>query len=227
MSLDPARNKCWTLWASLTKWRNSPQVASVSCITASSVWFSKTTNSYRDQGFRESLEGICELTPRRRLDVSRAPVGSHGFGNRVNVKSAHHYSPRGKGTECPLGRVRRPAFGVRPARRSGRARRVAPKESGDTLPQSKKRCAPASIFVVDKAEGRVCPCVLCRSAIHYSHSEVRLCLLFGVNDEVLARSWLNRNLATTRPSSLEVLHRHAPCCVDGCRSSDRNRTPSS
>ena len=28
-------------------------------------------------------------------------------------------------------------------------------------------------------------CVLCRSAIHYSHAEVGLCLLFIVNDEVL------------------------------------------
>ena len=32
---------------------------------------------------------------------------------------------------------------------------------------------------------RIIGCVLCRSAIHYSHSEVRLCLLFIVNDEVL------------------------------------------
>src|SRR6187399_471257 len=38
---------------------------------------------------------------------------------------------------------------------------------------------------------------------------------------------MNRNLATTRSLPWEVLHRHAPCCVDGCRSSDRNRTPSS
>ena len=31
---------------------------------------------------------------------------------------------------------------------------------------------------------RIIGCVLCRSAIHYSHAEVGLCLLFIVNDEV-------------------------------------------